>query len=44
LDKNEGSVTTGATPDWFTCTAQEKCLMLVTFDPAYDIVWLEPRK
>jgi quercetin dioxygenase-like cupin family protein len=31
-------------PHWFTCTAQEECLMFVTFDRAYDIVWLKPRK
>jgi len=31
-------------PHWFTCTAKEECLMFVTFDRAYDIVWLKPRK
>jgi quercetin dioxygenase-like cupin family protein len=31
-------------PHWFTCTAQEECLMFVTFDRAYDIVWLKPSK
>jgi hypothetical protein len=44
LDKHQASVTTGATPHWFTCTGQEECLMFVTFDRAYDIVWLKPRK
>ena len=29
---------------WFTCTAKEECLMFVTFDRAYDIVWLKPSK
>jgi quercetin dioxygenase-like cupin family protein len=29
---------------WFTCTAKEECLMFVTFDRAYDIVWLKPNK
>ena len=29
-------------PHWFTCTAKEECLMFVTFDRAYDIVWLKP--
>ncbi len=31
-------------PHWFTCTAKEECLMFVTFDRAYDIVWLKPEK
>ena len=31
-------------PHWFTCTAQEECLMFVTFDRPYDIVWLKPNK
>jgi quercetin dioxygenase-like cupin family protein len=31
-------------PHWFTCTAREECLMSVTFDRAYDIVWLKPGK
>jgi len=31
-------------PHWFSCTAKEECLMFVTFDRAYDIVWLKPRK
>jgi quercetin dioxygenase-like cupin family protein len=31
-------------PHWFTCTAQEECLMFVTFDRPYDIVWLKPKK
>jgi quercetin dioxygenase-like cupin family protein len=31
-------------PHWFTCTAKEECLMFVTFDQAYDIVWLKPKK
>jgi quercetin dioxygenase-like cupin family protein len=31
-------------PHWFTCTAKEECLMFVTFDRAYDIVWLKPAK
>jgi len=26
---------------WFTCTAKEECLMFVTFDRAYDIVWVK---
>ena len=30
-------------PHWFTC-AKEECLMFVTFDRAYDIVWLKPNK
>jgi quercetin dioxygenase-like cupin family protein len=31
-------------PHWFTCTAQEECLMFVTFDRTYDIVWIKPKK
>ena len=31
-------------PHWFSCTAKEECLMFVTFDRAYDIVWLKPKK
>jgi quercetin dioxygenase-like cupin family protein len=31
-------------PHWFTCTAKEECLVFVTFDRAYDIVWLKPNK
>jgi quercetin dioxygenase-like cupin family protein len=31
-------------PHWFTCTAKEECLTFVTFDRAYDIVWLKPSK
>jgi len=30
-------------PHWFTCTAKEECLMFVTFDRAYDIVWLKQK-
>ena len=29
---------------WFTCTAKEECLMFVTFDRAYDIVWVKEKK
>jgi quercetin dioxygenase-like cupin family protein len=29
---------------WFTCTAKEECLMFVTFDRAYDIVWVKQKK
>ena len=31
-------------PHWFTCTAQQECLMFVTFDRAYDIVWLKQKQ
>jgi quercetin dioxygenase-like cupin family protein len=31
-------------PHWFTCTAREECLMFVSFDRPYDIVWLKPNK
>ena len=29
---------------WFTCTAKEESLMFVTFDRAYDMVWLKDKK
>lgn len=29
---------------WFSCTAKEECLMFVTFDRAYDIVWVKQKK
>jgi quercetin dioxygenase-like cupin family protein len=29
---------------WFSCTAKEECLMFVTFDRAYDIVWVKDKK
>lgn len=31
-------------PHWFSCTGKEECLMFVTFDRAYDIVWLKQNK
>jgi len=29
---------------WFTCSAKQDCLMFVTFDRAYDIVWAKGNK
>jgi len=29
---------------WFSCTAKEECVMFVTFDRAYDIVWIKNKK
>jgi quercetin dioxygenase-like cupin family protein len=29
---------------WFTCKSKETCLMFVTFDRMYDIVWAKPAK
>jgi quercetin dioxygenase-like cupin family protein len=29
---------------WFTCESKMKCLMFVTFDRKYDIVWAKPMK
>jgi len=29
---------------WFTCKSKETCLMFVTFDRTYDIVWAKPPK
>ena len=29
---------------WFGCTAKEECVMFVTFDRAYDIVWVKDKK
>ncbi len=28
---------------WFTCTGKETCLMFVTFDRDYDIVWVKDK-
>jgi quercetin dioxygenase-like cupin family protein len=29
---------------WFTCKSKDTCLMFVTFDRKYDIVWAKPPK
>jgi quercetin dioxygenase-like cupin family protein len=29
---------------WFTCQSKSPCLMFVTFDRTYDIVWAKPQK
>jgi quercetin dioxygenase-like cupin family protein len=29
---------------WFTCKSKSTCLMFVTFDRTYDIVWAQPGK
>jgi quercetin dioxygenase-like cupin family protein len=29
---------------WFTCKSKNTCLMFVTFDRQYDIVWAKPQK
>jgi quercetin dioxygenase-like cupin family protein len=29
---------------WFTCKSKDICLMFVTFDRKYDIVWAKPQK
>jgi len=29
---------------WFTCKSKDTCLMFVTFDRKYDIVWAKPGK
>jgi quercetin dioxygenase-like cupin family protein len=34
----------GKAPHWFTCTAKAECLMFVTFDRKYDIVWIKQPK
>lgn len=31
-------------PHWFTCQSKDGCLMFVTFDRTYDIVWVKPVK
>jgi hypothetical protein len=30
-------------PHWFACTAKQECLMFITFERPYDIVWLKPK-
>jgi quercetin dioxygenase-like cupin family protein len=34
----------GKVMHWFTCESKNSCLMFVTFDRTYDIVWARPRK
>jgi quercetin dioxygenase-like cupin family protein len=34
----------GKAVHWFTCTSQDSCVMFVTFDRTYDIVWVKPKK
>jgi len=34
----------GKRAHWFTCTGKEECVMFVTFDRAYDIVWVKDKK
>jgi quercetin dioxygenase-like cupin family protein len=34
----------GKAMHWFTCQSKEACLMFVTFDRTYDIVWAKPQK
>jgi quercetin dioxygenase-like cupin family protein len=29
---------------WFTCKSKEACLMFVTFDRTYDVVWVKQEK
>jgi quercetin dioxygenase-like cupin family protein len=34
----------GKAMHWFTCQSKAPCLMFVTFDRTYDIVWAKPLK
>jgi len=34
----------GKVMHWFTCKSKSPCLMFVTFDRTYDIVWAKPQK
>ena len=34
----------GKAMHWFTCKSKDTCLMFVTFDRTYDIVWAKPQK
>jgi quercetin dioxygenase-like cupin family protein len=34
----------GKVMHWFTCKSKEPCLMFVTFDRTFDIVWAKPPK
>lgn len=34
----------GKDTHWFTCTSKEDCVMFVTFDRTYDIVWVKDKK
>jgi quercetin dioxygenase-like cupin family protein len=33
----------GKAVHWFTCTSKDACLMFVTFDRTYDIVWVKEK-
>ena len=34
----------GKDTHWFTCQSKEDCLMFVTFDRKYDVVWVQDKK
>jgi len=34
----------GKAMHWFSCQSKDACLMFVTFDRKYDIVWAKPQK
>ena len=34
----------GKAMHWFTCQSHSPCLMFVTFDRTYDILWAKPQK
>lgn len=34
----------GKAMHWFSCQSKSACLMFVTFDAKYDIVWAKPQK
>jgi quercetin dioxygenase-like cupin family protein len=34
----------GKAVHWFTCTSKDGCVMFVTFDRTYDIVWVKQNK
>ena len=34
----------GKAMHWFSCKSKDACLMFVTFDRKYDIVWAQPAK
>ena len=35
------AVMPGKAVHWFSCSGKDACLMVVTFDKKYDIVWVD---
>src|SRR6266849_5491800 len=44
MDPGGFAMMPGKAMHWFTCKSKVTCLMFVTFDRKYDIVWAKPAK